>query len=300
MEPRLLRSFVAVAEELHFGRAARRLHLSQPPLSVQIRKLEEDLGVRLFERTNRHVALTDAGEALLGRARHVLAELERARELAVRAGRGEAGTLAVGYTPTATYEVLPAVVPRFRAACPDVRLELRELRSAQVPEALRSGRIEVGLVCAPVDAAGLVSRTIARERLVVAVPARHALARLRRIPVARLRGEPFVVVDRTVEPGWADAVAGALEGKGVVPDIVQETDTKIAMLGLVAAGLGVTVVSASMTQLRRSGVEMRPLDGVGLTLPLDAVTTTDPSPRAARLAELLLTARSSASSSRPA
>jgi DNA-binding transcriptional LysR family regulator len=214
--PALKSSFVAVAVELHFGRAARRLHLSQPPLSVPIRKLEEDLGVRLFDRTNRHVALTDAGEALLGRARHILAELDRARDLAVRAGRGETGVLTIGYTPTATYEALPAVVPRFRAACPDVRLELRELRSARVPEELRVGRVEIGIVCGPVDTDGLVARTIARERLVVAVPSRHLLAKLRRVPVARLRGEPFVVVDRTVEPAWADAVARALEGRGVM------------------------------------------------------------------------------------
>src|SRR6478609_1279055 len=127
MELRLLRSFVVVAEELHFGRAAKRLHISQPPLSTQIRTLEGRLGVRLFERDRRHVALTEGGRFLLERARHLLAEAERSSRELTRIARGESGVLSIGYTPTATYEVLPSLLRRYRASAPDVRFEFVEL-----------------------------------------------------------------------------------------------------------------------------------------------------------------------------
>jgi DNA-binding transcriptional LysR family regulator len=281
MDLRLLRSFVAVAEELHFGRAAKRLHISQPPLSMHIRRLEEELGVRVFERSRRGVSLTEAGSALLARAPHLLGEVERARLEVQRVGKGESGALAVGYTPTAAYELLPRLVPMHQRRFPDTRVELVELRSPLLPEALRSGRVELGFACAPVDTRGLVERALVRERLLVALPKAHALARRRGVQARSLIGEPFVLVRRSVEPGWADSVASALREHGLEPTVAQETDTKLAMLGLVAAGVGVSIVSESMQSLARRGVVFRPLLGVSLRLTLALLSLERVSARAA-------------------
>ncbi len=286
MELHLLRSFVAVAEELHFGRAARRLHLSQPPLSNQIRRLEDDLGVRLFERTRRSVSMTEAGAALLGRARHLLAEAERARAEVARVAKGEGGALAIGYTPTATYDLLPLLVPRFRAQAPDVRLELSEMRSALLPEALRTGRVEIGFACAPVDTRGVLEKVLVRERPMVALPSAHRLAKKERLKLADVAGEPFVLVRRDIEPGWADGAANAMSRAGVELDVVQETDSKIALLGLVAAGVGLSIVSESMGSLQRRGVTLRPLAGISYRFTLSLLYTTTPSPRAAEFIAL--------------
>jgi len=291
MEQRLLQSFLVLAEELHFGRAARRLHLSQPPLSLQIKKLEADVGVTLFARTNRHVALTEAGRLLVTRARHLLGEHERARAEVARVGRGEAGVLSVGYTQTATYDVLPKVVPEFTRTHPHVLLELRELSSPAQVVALREGRIELGIACLPVDSDGLVERTLVRELPVVIMPKAHPLARRRSVPVALLRGEPFVLVDREVEPGWGRGCDAALKSAGVSVRVVQETDTKIALLGLIAAGMGLSVASASIGALGRSGVVLRPLTGLRLQFRLGVLAPAEPSLRAARLLNLLETTR---------
>ena len=287
MEHRLLRSFVVLAEELHFGRAARRLHLSQPPLSLQIKKLEVELGVTLFARNNRHVALSEAGRALLSRARHLLGEVERARQEVQRVARGDAGVLSVGYTPTATYEVLPQLVPDFLRAHPQIRLELRELTSPQQAVALREGRIELGLACLPVDADGLVEHTLFRERPVVVLPAAHPLAQRRSVPVVRLRNEPFVLVDREAEPGWAHGCDAALKAAGVEVRVVQEVDTKIALLGLVAAGIGVSIASASIGALGRDGVTLRPLTGLGVEFRFGVLAQSELSGRAEQFLTLL-------------
>ena len=283
MEPRLLRAFIAVGEELHFGRAAERLHISQPPLSVQIRTLEDRLGVRLFERDRRHVALTEAGAFMLERARRFLADAERSCVEAARIARGEAGVLPVGYTATATYEVLPELLRRFRARSPSVRLELVELRSAAQPEALRTGRIEVGLACGPLDEAGLVERVLARERFVAALPRRHPLAAKKWLRMRDLDGVACVAVRPDIEPAWASACNKALARAGVALDVVQETDTKIAMLGLVAAGVGVAIVSESMQRLARDGLVHRAIRDLAVRVPLVAITSERPSPRAREL-----------------
>lgn len=286
MEPRLLRSFVAVAEELHFGRAAARLHMTQPPLSMQIKRLEDHLGVRLFERDRRHVALTEAGRFLLARARRLLDEAERSCAEAARIARGEAGALAIGYTPTATYEVLPPVLQAFRRRAPEVRLELVEMRSAQQVEALRTGRIEIGFACGPIDEDGIAEHVLARERFVAVLPRRHRLAARTRLGVRDLDGEAFVVVRPDVEPAWSTACNRALVRAGIRTETAQETDTKIAMLGLVAAGAGISLVSASMMRLARDGVVFREVGDLRARVPLVALTGRSPSPRAAELLRL--------------
>jgi DNA-binding transcriptional LysR family regulator len=283
MEPRLLRSFVAVAEELHFGRAAERLHISQPPLSVQIRTLEERLGARLFERDRRHVVLTEAGVFLLERARHLLAEAERAGLEAGRIARGEAGVLSVGYTSTATYEVLPPLLRRFRTRHPDVRLELIELRSSLQGEALHAGRIEVGFACGPVSIEGLVEHVLAKERFMAALPRRHPLAGAKKVRLRELQQHPFVAVRPDVEPAWAGACNDALARSHVRLTVVQDTDTKIAMLGLVAAGIGLAIVSKSMRRLARDGVVYREIADLTIEVPLVGVLGPRPSPRAMAL-----------------
>lgn len=286
MEHKLLKSFVAVAEELHFGRAAKRLHLSQPPLSLQIQKLELELGSQLFVRSKRHVALTEAGQTLLGRARHLLAEAERAAVEVARVARGESGVLTLGYTATASHRLLPELVPKFRKQHPDLRLELLEMRSAVQPEAIAEGRIGLGLICAPVPAAGLTETPLQREKLVVVLPKRHPLASRKSVKPRDLDGQAYVGVRPDIEPAWADAAARALKLAGCVPSLVQETDTKISLLGLVAAGLGLSVVSESMAMLERRGVVFRPISGLALELTLSALTPVQPSARAAAFLSL--------------
>jgi DNA-binding transcriptional LysR family regulator len=280
MENRLLRAFVAVADELHFGRAARRLHISQPPLSMQIRRLERDLGARLFDRDRRRVSLTAAGATLLGRARHLLAEADRARAEVERVASGADGVLSIAYTTAATHRLLPRVVPLLRARLPHVRLELKEIRSAAQPDEIREGRVELGLVCAPIDALDLALHPLTRERLAVALPAKHPLACRKVLRAADLEGQPYLGVRPDVEPGWALGATRALHAAGVQLQIVQETDTKVAMLGLIAAGVGLSVVSESMRELGRRGVAFRPLRGIDLRLVLAALTPRDPTPRA--------------------
>jgi DNA-binding transcriptional LysR family regulator len=286
VEPRLLRSFVAVAEELHFGRAAARLHLSQPPLSVHVKRLEDDLGVRLLERTRRRVALTAAGAEFLERARRLLDDSARAVEEVQRIARGEAGRLTIGYTATATHAILPALLPRFRARYPAVHVDLLEVRSAQQPDLLRTRRIDVALACGPVDAPGCAVRVLAAERLMVALPVRHPLAARRSIRVRDLQGVPSVAVRRDVEPAWADAAVAALRAAGLDQRPVQETDTKVALLGLVAAGLGVAMVTESLALLGRRGVVFRPTAALGLRLPLVLLEPPEPTAAAAAFASL--------------
>src|SRR5690606_17056172 len=268
LEPRLLRSFIAVAEELHFGRAARRLHLSQPPLSMQIKKLEELLGTQLFERDRRHVELTEAGTFLLQRARYLLGEAGRTCRDVRLIGDGAAGVLPVGYTTTATYEVLPELVSVYRRRHPNVELELVELQSGAMPDALRSRRIEVGIACGPLTPPDLSELVLVRERVVVAVGIQHPLARRKRLGWRDLDGQAFILVRPDIEPAWAAACSGALRRERIAYSVAQRTDSKLAMLGLVAAGLGVSLVSQSMRQLRRVGVRYLPLAAGSLRLPV--------------------------------
>jgi DNA-binding transcriptional LysR family regulator len=287
MELRLLTSFVAVAEELHFGRAAKRLHLSQPPLSAQIMKLEDELSARLFDRSSRRVQLTEAGQALLGRARYLLAETERTRVEVGRIATGQSGRLSIGYTPTATYEVLPPALKAFSKGHPEVQLDVHEMTSPNQVLALRESRIELGFACLPVDSRDLEVRVLCEDALVVALPSGHRLARrMGSVQLSELAPEPFVAVDETVEPGWARACDVAVRRAGLHPRVVQQTDTKIALLGLVASGLGVALVSRSMSALRRRDVVLRPLKGLRVRLPLGLLFRPSISQRARHLMEL--------------
>jgi len=260
MELRHLRYFVMVAEELHFGRAAEKLHISQPPLSMQIRSLEEELGVTLLHRTQRHVSLTQAGHAFLQEARQILARLEQAVLMTRRAGRGEIGELAVGFISVADYNVLPVVLREFRQRFPLVNLTLRESTTDAQIRDLLGGRIDVGFVLPPIDEPALQSACIVREPLVAALPERHPLARRAgKLALANLKDAPFILFPRPMAPGLYDDVVSFCRAAGVSPRVEQEAVQMQTIVSLVSAELGVALIPASLTNLRRTGVTYKAL-----------------------------------------
>jgi DNA-binding transcriptional LysR family regulator len=259
MELRQLRYFVVLAEELHFGRAARRLALTQPPLSQAIMNLERELGVRLLERTRRRVALTHAGRAFLDEAQRALASAARAVELAQRASRGQVGRVAVGFLANTAYTLLPLVLRDFARGFPAVKLDLRELTIPQQLDALRDGSIDVGLLRPPVTDAELAAETVLEEPFVLALPAAHPLKALRRVPAARLVAEPFVMFPRTAGFVFHDLIKGYCLRHGFTPRVAQEVNQTHAMIGLVSAGIGIALVPASAQKIALAGVTYRPL-----------------------------------------
>jgi DNA-binding transcriptional LysR family regulator len=259
MELRQLRYFVALAEELHFGRAAQRVALTQPPLSQAIRNLESELGVRLFERTRRRVALTHAGAAFLEDARLTLARAAEAVDRAQRAARGEVGRLAVGFLAATAYTLLPLVLREFARDFPGVKLDLRELTLPQLFEALRRGDVEVALLRPPVADAELASAVILEERFVLALPVAHRLCALTRVPARQLVNEPFVMYPRHPGLVFHDIVKGFCLQHGFTPRVAQEASQTHAVIGLVSAGLGVALVPASAQKIGLAGVAYRPL-----------------------------------------
>jgi len=258
MELRHLRYFVAVAEELHFGRAAARVGIAQPPLSQQVRQLEQELGVTLFDRTRRRVELTPAGRAFLEESQRVLAQAEHAAHTARRAGRGEIGRLAVGFVPSADLDVLPRVLRAWRARYPHVEVELQVLLPAAQIEALRSGKLQVGFVRLPVDESELMVESIQREPLLAVLPAKHRLARTARIRLSDLAQDTLLLFPRHIAPGYYDVYLAACRRAGFTPRVLHPGNMQ-TNLALVSAGLGVTLMPESIRNLRRSGVAYRPL-----------------------------------------
>jgi DNA-binding transcriptional LysR family regulator len=269
MELRHLRYFVAVAEELHFGRAAERLHIAQPPLSRQIRDLERELGTPLFERGTRGVTLTVAGRAFLPEARLTLAQAERAQRTAQRAAAGEIGRLRVGFVEAATDAgILPDVLGFFRLHLPNIGLSLFEMDAAQQADALREGRIDVGVLHSPPAGAEqwLHVERVYGDRIVAAVPATHALARRTRLALADLAPEPFVLFPRSSAPALHDDLIARCRRLGFSPRIAQEAAGWHTVAGLVSAGVGVAFVPRSIAQLQRPGVAYRALRGLSVEM----------------------------------
>jgi DNA-binding transcriptional LysR family regulator len=259
VELRHLRYFVAVAEELHFGRAAARLEIAQPPLSQQIRSLEGELGVSLFTRTTRRVELTSVGRSFLAEARRVLAQADRAVLTAKRAGRGEIGHLAIGFVPSADLDLLPRVLTLWRSRFPHVDVELHALLPGEQVDALRQGRIQAGFVRLPIDEAGLIVEPIQREPLVAALPEHHTLARRARVRVSDLKNDSLILFPRRIAPGYHDLLVAACQRAGFTPVVSHETESIQTNIGLIAAGLGVSLLPQSIRNLRRKGVVYRPL-----------------------------------------
>ncbi len=258
MELRHLRYFVAVAEELHFGRAAARVRIAQPPLSQQIRQLEQELGVTLFNRTRRRVELTPAGRAFLEDVRRVFGQVELAVRTAQRASRGEIGQLALGFVPSADLDVLPRVLRVWSARFPTVEIELYTLLPRAQLEALRDGHIQLGFLRLPVDERGLVLESIQREPLLAALPQGHRLARSARVRLGDLAGETMILFPRHIAPGYYDLYIRACRHAGFTPRVLHPGSMQ-TNLGLVSAGLGVALMPASIRNLRRAGVVYRAL-----------------------------------------
>jgi DNA-binding transcriptional LysR family regulator len=257
VELRQLRYFVAVAETLNFGRAAARLHMSQPPLSRQIKAFETELGTALFVRTSRGVRLSAAGNALLADARRLLREADAIAAGAHALGRGEIGSVRLGFISTASYNVLPRVLPDFHRRRPGVRLHLQEATSDAQTAMLREGELDVALLVPPVSDADCAYRALLREPLVAALPAQRRWAR--RVPLATLADEPFVLFPRKAGAGLYDLIVGFCRETGFTPRIEQEAIQMPTIVSLVAAGMGVSLVPASLRQMRRTGVVYRPL-----------------------------------------
>ena len=270
IELRHLRYFVAVAEELHFGRAAQRLGMAQPPLSLQIQRLERALDVRLFERTNRRVALTAAGELLLADARRILADVDRAAEGARRAARGETGSLTVAFAASVMFLSLPRIIRRFREQFPGVHLELRELPTGSQLPALRTGELDVGFLRQPPPDHWLRTETVMREPLLAAVSRRHALAGRRRLELADLAGEDFVLFPRDLAPGLHEQVLSVCADAGFTPHVVQVSRELYTTVSLVEAGMGVTIIPASVRKMGWRGIRYFPLRSKGAVTRIDA------------------------------
>lgn len=261
MELRQLRYFVAIAEELSFTRAAERLHVAQPALSVQIRKLEDELGVDLFDRSRRTIRLTPAGDVLLAETRRVLAALDQTLEVVRQVGAGDVGRLAVGFVPSAANEALPPLLRRYGAAHPGVRLSLHELAPDALVRGLHDGRLDVCFLYLPFDDPTLETAVIAREAFVAALPAGHPLADgAGPLDLALLADEPFVLPARHGMPGLHAQVLALCREAGFSPRPVQEDVWLVqTIIGLVAAGVGVALVPESAQVLRRRDVAYRRL-----------------------------------------
>jgi DNA-binding transcriptional LysR family regulator len=248
-----------VAEELHFGRAAARLHISQPPLSQQIRSLETELGFSLFWRSNRRVELTGAGHAFLEGARRTLDSANQA----VRDGRavhgGATAELTLGFIDSSIYGFMPAVLRSFRKQHPSVRVVIRSLSSGEQVERLERGEIQVGILRPVRVGSRLVIEEIGREQLVIALPKGHRLEALEKIRIADLKDEPLVFFRRETVPSVYDRIIGMFHKEGQMPDVAQEAGEQHTLLGLVAAGLGYSIGAEGMRRSGTEGVIYRPL-----------------------------------------
>jgi DNA-binding transcriptional LysR family regulator len=259
MELRHLRYFVTLAEELHFGRAAERLHIAQPPLSQQIRQLETELGFQLFYRTKRTVKLTEAGEGFLKDVQQVLRQLEQAVQAGRQASRGEVGQLVVGFVSSAAYNILPTILRTFRTAVPTVSLELHELTSDQQLAWLQAGRLDVGFLRPPIEDPRFCLEVILQEPLVIALPDTHPLSHTSAISLNLIASEPFILFPRPLAPGLYDQIISLCQQAGFSPHVVQEAIQMQTIVSLVAAELGVAIVPASLRHLQRTGVVYKTL-----------------------------------------
>jgi len=259
IELRQWRQFVALAEELHFGRAARRLHMTQPPLTQAMAGLEQALSVRLFDRTKRSVSLTPAGAALLPEVRDLLVRAQGLPEMARAASAGEVGRLRLAFVSTVGYELLPRWVRAFRQRWPQVALELTEATGDVQLDLMARGEADAGFMLhSPGFAvAGLAHVRIATEPLVVALPESHPLAALEAPKLSALLVEPLVIFPRRILPSVHDAVFGLYQAAGRAPQVAQEAIQMQTIVNLVSAGLGMAWVPQSVRQFQRTGVVYR-------------------------------------------
>ncbi len=259
MELRYLRYFVTVAEELHFGRAAERLQMTQPALSKQIAGLEKELCVQLFARNKRTVSLTAAGQVFWEQATRILSQVVEAIQLTKRTARGEEGQLRIGFTETATHTVLPALVRNFRDRFPRVELTMLELRTEAQVAALKEGQIDVAFLHPPIDERGLKLYPILEENFVAVLSKHHPLLRYEQIPLSAFADEPLIVHPRKEGPVLYDTLIQICQQAGFQPKIAQESISTQTRVCLVAAGIGISFVSESVQSLVGTDVVCRAL-----------------------------------------
>ncbi|MAK90790.1 MAG: LysR family transcriptional regulator [Oceanospirillaceae bacterium] len=259
MDLRQLKYFVVVAEEGNIGRAALRLHISQPPLTRQIQQLEESLGVQLFLRTPKGVELTEPGQLLLDEARNIQKLVSLAQERTQKAGKGELGQLDVGIFGSAIFDTIPKILQAFRKRHPDVNVVLHTMEKGKQIEALRQRRIAVGFnrVLAPLP--DIVSEVIAREKLFIAVSDQSPLAKEKSLSIKTLATEPFIAFPNAGRPNFVDKVFKLCQEHGFLPNVVQEVGDASTAVALAACGFGICLVPASATKLSLPGVLYKPV-----------------------------------------
>jgi len=286
-----LRYFVAVAEELHFRRAAERLHISQPPLSFHIKALEQELGTQLLNRSTRQVSLTEAGAAFLLRAKRILADVAEAAEEVKRISTGSAGSLRIGFTiSTSFHPFFRDSVFRYRRAYPEVTVSLSENVSERQIDMLLEERLDVGFLRGRFDqVAGLTMRALTHEPLVLALHRSHPLASKTRVSPASLRTEPFISYPANAGVGIYRQILALCERAGFEPRVIQEALEPSVIMGLVAAGLGVAIVPSSLQSIKIADVVFVPLDDPEAVATLYiAHRTNDDSPRVRAFADLVV------------
>jgi DNA-binding transcriptional LysR family regulator len=261
MELKHLTSFIAVAEQLSFVRAADRLYLSQPALTGQIQRLEEDLGVQLLTRNRRSVKLTDAGKVFLVEARATLLRARQAADRAQKAARGEIGRLRIGFVSSAALEIVPGIVVAFRKQHPDITLDLMSLRTVSQINKLISKTLDVGFLRLPLSNEQLRTTVIHREPFVLVLPKGHPRSRDKQVRIAHLRNEKFVAYGRRWAPGFFDSVTQMCVKQGFSPNIVQETGEMYTAIALIAAGVGVAILPKSVVLAQSKNIVMKPLAG---------------------------------------
>lgn len=259
MELRHLRYFVAVAEELHFGRAAQRLGIVQPALSKQIVALERELGVKLFTRSKREVSITEPGRAFYEEARAILQRVDHATDTAKLTEAGGVGSLAIGFIGPAMWNILPPLMRTHRQRVPGIHFRLFEMTSEVIVEQVRDGILDVGFIRPFGHDEAVEIRTVLREPFLIVVPEDHSLAGEEIVDLAKAANETFVLVSRTQSPGYFDKCLALCQSNGFSPLLIEEGNTGGAMFGMVAAGLGVTLVPESANVVPWPGVVFRPL-----------------------------------------
>ena len=262
LDLKLLRFFVVLSEELHFGRAARRMHMTQPPLSKAIKQLEEDLGLKLFERDSKHVVLTPVGQVMLAKAKETLLHARNTAAFARSIAAGLTGRIELGFTAVMLYRGLGKVMERFSSDFPHIEVSFTETVSQRQIEMVKTGSLDAGFINSPLAPPGVESLGVCLERYVACIPSRHRLALSKKISLAALRDEPFMVFARDASHAYHDQVMSICADAGFQPHTRQYSGQILTLVALVAAGFGVTVVPESVQNAGMKGVAFVPLTGV--------------------------------------
>lgn len=257
---RQLRYFLVLAEELHFGRAARRLHISQPPLSASLRQLEEELGVVLLERSSRHVTLTTAGSAFQRQARHLLEQLADTQDLVRRIAGSASGVLRVGFTPAMIFRRLPQALKMLQDSHPGIEVQLLERNSAEQLKAVESGQLDIGFIHSMPLPERISALTIADEAFLCCLPLHHPLASRRSLSIRDLIGEPLVMFNRDLAPHYYDRILSLFRVADLEPTIKHEVSQWLTIVALIAHGMGVSLVPRALAGAMLSSVVFLPLD----------------------------------------